>query len=109
MSSAANATSAGRPAATSFAKLGPDRNVSRSRCGARVSANTSLIKPRVESSIPLAVEVTRAPSGIRSQAFSDTRRMNAEGTVRSTSSASANAWARSLLKRIAAGTGNPGR
>jgi len=74
--------------ATSFAKLGPERNESLSgpRSGI-VSASTSDISCRDPSSIPLLATATTAVFGTASATSWDTERRCLEGGTRSTISA----------------------
>src|SRR5207247_1119424 len=83
MSLEATTTSVGKPRATSRAKLGPERNASRSAPTAgMVSASTSDMSLSVRSSIPLVATTTSASRGRTCAMAAETERRCWEGVHR---------------------------
>ncbi len=107
LSAQAKVTAAGRPRATSMAKLGPERTAAGTPGSS--SATTVLSNAPLRCSIPLAQMMAAAPTGQAARAWASTARRCCAGTARSTASAPAMASRGVRVVRISGSSGTPGR
>jgi len=106
-SSQASVTAVGRPAATSRAKVGPDRTAM--GWFSVVSVRTSVIKEQVPCSTPFE-QMTRGVPGCRPvRRLSTTHRKNWDGTTNKMAAECADAAARSLVATMSDSRSTSGR